>query len=348
MPRVLAISCRSVAAKQASPTRSERSDAARRAWVGRGAGGKPKKNRPIQNPSLPSLVGTAPVRPGRATRQFAPARPSAPARSSSPAHRRTALAPSSAPAPSPSPLAAGWTPPIAAPKAACAAGPSLAGWEGKFGTTRVLAIPCRSVAAKQASPTRNERSDAARRAWVGRGTGGKSRKHRPIQNPSLPSLVGTAPVRPGRATRQFAPARPSAPARSSSPAHRRTALAPPSAPAPSPSPLAAGCPPPIAAPKARPSCQPFFIASPPFPPLRAARRFCHAPAAASMPRRPLPPPKAPPPHGDAESPGFFALGVQRRPPPARGRPPVRFSAAPTLCPVRRTLPFLRFGRAFRR
>ena len=89
----------------------------RRAWVGRGAGGKPKKNRPIQNPSLPSLVGTAPVRPGRTARRFAPARPSAPARSSSPARRRTALAPPSAPAPSPNPHTAGWTPPIAAPEA---------------------------------------------------------------------------------------------------------------------------------------------------------------------------------------------------------------------------------------
>ena len=122
------------------------------------------------------------------------------------------------------------------PRRACGAGPSLAGWEGKFGTTRVLAVPCRSVAAKQASPTRSERSDAACRAWVGRGAGGKPKKNRPIQNPSLPSLVGTAPVRPGRAARRFAPARPSAPARSSSPAHRRTALAPSSAPAPPSSP----------------------------------------------------------------------------------------------------------------
>ena len=223
----------------------------RRALVGRGAGGKPKKNRPIQNPSLPSLVGTAPVRPGRTARRFAPARPSAPARSSSPAHRRTALAPSSAPAPSLNPLAGRMD---AANRSAQGAPAALAHplRDGKEHSERRGFWLSPAVASPQSRRPPPAASGALppRRAWVRRGAGGKPKKNRPIQNPSLPSLVGTAPVRPGQAARQFAPARPSAPARSSSPAHRRTALAPSSAPAPSPSPLAAGWTPPIAAPKA--------------------------------------------------------------------------------------------------
>ena len=226
MPRIFP---RPATASEATPPR--------RAWVGRGAGGKPKKNRPIQNPSLPSLVGTAPrpVRTGCAAIRSREAisvrkvvKPCSPpdgtraaisARTvTKPAHRRMDAANRSA---------------RGAP--AALAHPLRDGKENSeqrgFWLSPAVASP-----QSRRPPPATSGALPPRRALVGRGTGGKSRKHRPIQNPSLPSLVGTAPVRPGRAARQFAPARPSAPARSSSPAHRRTALAPPSAPAPSPSP----------------------------------------------------------------------------------------------------------------
>ena len=85
------------------------------------------------------------------------------------------------------------------PRRACGAGPSLAGWEGKFGTPRVLAGPYRSVAAKQTSPTRSERSSAAP-PRLGRARGRRQTEEEPPDSKSflaVPCGDGPRPARTG-------------------------------------------------------------------------------------------------------------------------------------------------------